>query len=149
MAQTISWNIGKPASSLPQLQVSSLNETVMILTLYPQMYILTYCYFQPYFIWYFRSVVKRTIRPLDFRISEPTKNISMWLGQRSQEHQFYYKVIRRCNIKFIYIDMYIIRFLSMLLCLVINVPFFDFRVTFRTFILYRENKMLIPCSVPW
>ena len=30
MAQTISWNIGKPASSLPRLQVSSLNETVMI-----------------------------------------------------------------------------------------------------------------------
>ena len=33
MAQTISWNIGKPASSLPRLQVSSLNETVIIQTL--------------------------------------------------------------------------------------------------------------------
>ena len=30
MAQTISRDIGKPASSLPRLQVSSLNETVII-----------------------------------------------------------------------------------------------------------------------
>ena len=33
MAQTISRNIGKPASSLPRLQVSSLNEDVIIQTL--------------------------------------------------------------------------------------------------------------------
>ena len=39
----------------------------------------------------FRSVVKRTIRPLDFRVSGEQKNISMWIGQQSQ-NQFYYKV---------------------------------------------------------
>ena len=40
---------------------------------------------------FFRSVVKRTIRPLDFRVSNEQRNISMWIGQQSQK-QFYYKV---------------------------------------------------------
>ena len=35
--------------------------------------------------------MKRTIRPLDFRVSEEQKNISMWIGQQNQK-QFYYKV---------------------------------------------------------